>query len=233
MIPALEVRAIQIQLRLHPRVTIQQAAGDPTTIKIRALTTITHGETNKTRALMAMVHGAINRIRALKTTHGETNKTRALETTIAHGGTGLSLASLGRIREVITSQTIQLRAGRILAGTILPVVQMIARTTNGASQRILHHGEICLLLRVRVEMRIMVHGIIIEAMDLEGRTVGVVTAVEAMHLEEMITVVGTTVEATGLEEITAGVETILVTPRHRGQQSLHCLWEVGEMVALG
>jgi hypothetical protein len=82
-------------------------------------------------------------------------------------------------------------------------------------------------------MRIMVDGIIMEAVDLEGRMVGVVIAVEAMHLEEMITVVGTTVEATDLEEIMAGVETILVIPGHRGEQSLHCLREVGEMVALG
>jgi hypothetical protein len=220
MIPTLEVRAIQIQLRLHPRVTIQQAAGDRTTIKIRALTTITHGETNRTLALMVMVLGAINKI-------------LALEITIALGVTGLSLASLGRIREVITSQTIQLRAGRILAGTILPALQMIARTTNGARQQILHHGEICLLLRVRVEMRIMVDGVIMEAVNLEGGMVGVVIAVEAMYLEEMITVVGITVEATDLEEITAGVETILVIPGHRGEQSLRCLWEVGEMMALG
>jgi len=214
--------------------------------KIRALKTIQRG-TNRALALMVMVPGAINRIRALKTTHGETirtlalmvmvlgavNKILALETTITHGVTGLSLASLGRVREVITRQIIQLRVGRILAETILPAVQMIARTTNGARQRILHHGEICLLLRVKVEMRIMVDGIIMEVVDLEGRMVGVVIAVEAMHLEEMITVVGTIVEATDLEEITAGVETILVIPGHRGEQRLQCLREVGEMMGLG
>jgi hypothetical protein len=260
MILTLEVRGIQIQLRLHPRVTIQQAAGDRTTIRRRALTTTTHGETiralalmvmvpgainriralktiqrgtNRALALTVMVPGAINRIRALKTTHGETNRTLALETTITHGVTGLSLASLGRVREVITSQTIHLRVGRILPETILPAVQTIARTTNGARQRILHHGEICLLLRVKVEMRIIVDGIIMEVVDLEGRMVGVVIAVEAMHLEEMIMVVGTTVEATDLEEITAGVEAILVIPGHRGEQRLQCLREVGEMMGLG
>jgi hypothetical protein len=241
MILTLEVRGIQIQLRLHPRVTIQQAAGDRTTIRRRALTTTTHGETIRALALMVMVLGAVNRIQALKTTHGETNRTLtlmvmvlgavnkilALETTITHGVTGLSLASLGRVREVITRQIIQLRVGRILVETILPAVQMIARTTNGARQRILHHGEICLLLRVKVEMRTMVDGIIMEVVDLEGRMVGVVIAVEAIHLEEMITVVGTIVEATDLEEITAGVETILVIPGHRGEQRLQCLREVG------
>ena len=218
--------------------------------QIRALK-ITHGKPNRipnrTLALMVMVPGAINRIQALKTTHGETNRTLALmvmvlgainkipalETIITHGVTGLSLANLGRVREVITSQIIQLRAGRIQAETILLAVQMIARTTNGARQRILHHGEICLLLKVKVEMRIMVDGIIMKAVDLEGRMVGVVIAVEAMHLEGMITVVGTTVEGTDLEEITAGVETILVIPGHRGEQRLHCLREVGEMVVLG